>query len=126
MRRAAVAFSSQTGEPEVALEFNSDGAKKFSDVTTRLVGKSLAIFLDDMPITWPRVNTPITDGQAVISGGFTAEEARRLALQLNAGALPVPVTVVEKRTVGATLGAASVSQSIRAGLLGLAIVAVFP
>ena len=125
LRRAAVAFSSQTGEPEVALEFNSDGAKKFSDVTTRLVGKSLAIFLDDMPITWPRVNTPITDGQAVISGGFTAEEARRLALQLNAGALPVPVTVVEKRTVGATLGAASVSQSIRAGLLGLAIVAVF-
>ncbi len=125
LRRAAVAFSSQTGEPEVALEFNGDGAKKFADVTTRLVGKPLAIFLDDMPITWPRVNTAITDGQAVITGGFTAEEARRLALQLNAGALPVPVAVVEKRIVGATLGAQSVAKSVAAGFVGLAIVAVF-
>ncbi len=125
LKRASVAFSSQTGEPEVALEFNADGAKKFADVTTRLVGKPLAIFLDDTPLTWPRVNTAITDGAAVITGGFTAEYARQLALQLNAGALPVPVTVVEKRTIGATLGAESVSQSTRAGFAGLAIVAVF-
>ena len=125
LRRASVTFSSQTGEPEVSLEFNADGAKVFGEVTTRLVGKSLAIFLDDTPVTWPRVNTPITDGRAVITGGFSADVARTLALQLNSGALPVPVSVIEKRTVGATLGAESVTKSIRAGIAGLAIVALF-
>lgn len=125
LRRAQVTFNTQNGTPEVALEFNASGAKIFSDVTARLVGKPLAIFLDDMSIMWPRVNTAITDGRAVITGGFNQEEAKTLAMQLNAGALPVPVTVVEKRSVGATLGTESVVKSVRAGLVGLAIVAVF-
>lgn len=125
LRRAQITYSSQTGAPEVALEFNSDGAKIFGVVTGRLVGKRLAIFLDESPLTWPTVNTAITDGQAVITGGFTVEQARTLALQLNAGALPVAVRVIEKRTVGATLGAESVAKSIRAGLVGLGIVALF-
>lgn len=125
LRRAQVSFNSQTGSPEVALEFNPEGAKIFGEVTGRLVGQSLAIFLDDFPITWPRVNTPITDGAAVITGGFTVEGAKALALQLNAGALPVPVRTVEKRTIGATLGSVSVAKSVRAGLVGLSIVALF-
>lgn len=123
--KAGVTFGSDTGAPQVALEFSSDGGKKFGDVTTRLVGKSLAIFLDDTPITWPVVQTAIVDGRAVISGTFTREQARLIALQLNAGALPVPVSVIEKRIVGATLGTSSVNKSIRAGLVGLAVVAVF-
>lgn len=125
LTRAQVQFSSQTGEPEVSLEFNSEGAKKFADITRRLIGKPLAIFLDDIPITAPRVNTEIDNGQAAITGSFTQDAASTLALQLNAGALPVPVSVVEKRTVGATLGQESVMKSIQAGLIGLAIVAVF-
>ncbi|MEK7129607.1 MAG: protein translocase subunit SecD [Patescibacteria group bacterium] len=125
LRRAEVSFNNQTGTPEVALEFNPEGAKMFGNVTSRLVGRSLAIFLDDFPITWPRVNTAITDGRAVITGGFTVEGAKTLALQLNAGALPVPVRAVEKRTIGATLGSASVAKSVRAGLVGLFIVALF-
>ncbi len=125
LKRAMLAFSQQTGEPEVALEFNAEGAKKFADVTSRLVGKSLAIFLDGLPLTWPRINTAITDGNAVITGGFSQEAAKTLALQLNAGALPVPVKIVEKRTVGATLGQESVTKSINAGCIGLAIVAIF-
>jgi preprotein translocase subunit SecD len=125
LKRASLVFSQQTGEPEVSLEFNAEGSKKFADVTSRLVGKSLAIFLDGLPLTWPRINTAITDGNAVITGGFSQEAAKTLALQLNAGALPVPVKVVEKRTVGATLGQESVSKSINAGLIGLAIVAIF-
>ncbi len=125
LARAGVSFSSQTGEPEVAIEFTGEGAKKFGDVTTRLVGLHLPIFLDEYPLTWPTVKVPITDGRAVISGSFTKEQAKVLALQLNAGALPVPVSVVEKRTVGATLGAESVAKSVRAGLIGLVIVAVF-
>jgi preprotein translocase subunit SecD len=125
LKRAMVQFSPQTGEPEVALEFNSDGGKKFAEITQRLINKPLAIFLDEFPITWPTVNTPITDGKAVITGSFTADVAKTLALQLNAGALPVPVAVVEQRVIGATLGAESVSRSVAAGLVGLTVVAVF-
>ena len=125
LKNAQVDFSRETGAPQVAIEFTDDGAKKFSDVTTRLVNQQLAIFLDDEPLTWPRVNTPITDGRGVITGGFTTDAAKTLALQLSAGALPVPVKVVEKRVIGATLGASSVVKSVRAGFIGLAIVAVF-
>jgi preprotein translocase subunit SecD len=125
LKRAELKFSSQTGQPEVGIEFTDEGGKKFTDITTRLVGKRLPIFLDEVPLMWPRVSTPITDGQAVIEGQFTQDEAKNLALQLNAGALPVPVKVVEKRSVGATLGAKSVEASIRAGVLGLAIVGVY-
>jgi len=125
LKRAQVQFSTQTGEPEVSLEFSNDGATQFAQITRRLVGKPLAIFLDELPITWPRVNTEIADGRAVITGSFSQENAKTLALQLNAGALPVAVKVVEKRTVGATLGQESVRQSLQAGFIGLAIVAVF-
>lgn len=125
LKRAVLTFSSQTGEPEVAITFSGDGVKKFSDVTKRLIGKNLAIFLDDFPVTWPMVNTEITDGNAVITGSFTQQSAKRLALQLNAGALPVPVSIVEKRTIGATLGAQSVQKSVRAGVIGLLFVVGF-
>lgn len=123
--RAQVTFDTTTGAPQVAISFSSEGGKKFADVTKRLVGKPLAIFLDSIPITSPVVKQEITDGQAVINGQFTQEEAKTLALQLNAGALPVPVTIVQKETVGATLGASSVSKSITAGMVGLTIVALF-
>jgi preprotein translocase subunit SecD len=125
LKRAQVRFSSQTSEPEVGIEFTSEGTTKFADITKRLVGKPLAIFLDETPVTAPRVNTEILDGQAVITGSFTADTAKILALQLNAGALPVPVSIVEKRTVGATLGQESVVKSLRAGGIGLLIVAAF-
>lgn len=125
LKRAFVQFSTQTGEPEVSLEFSAEGGKKFADLTRRLVGFPLAIFLDDFPITWPQVNSEISDGRAIITGSFSQDAAKNLALQLNAGALPVPVSVVQKRVIGATLGAESVSRSMAAGFIGLAIVAVF-
>ena len=125
LTRATVTFDSTTGAPQVAITFNAAGATKFADVTRRLVGKPLAIFLDNMPITSPVVKQEITDGAAVINGQFTQDQATALALQLNAGALPVPVAVIEKETVGATLGASSVTKSITAGVVGLTIVAIF-
>lgn len=125
LSRADMLFSTQTGEPEVELAFNAEGGKKFADATTRLIGKPIAIFLDDMPLTAPVVQTAITDGRAVITGTFTQENARTLALQLNAGALPVPVRPIEERTVEATLGAESIAKSIRAGVIGLGFVALF-
>ncbi len=125
LKKAMLSFNSNNGEPEVAIEFTAEGGKKFADITKRLIGKPLAIFLDNTPLMWPTVKTEITDGNGVISGGFTTDQAKRLALQLNAGALPVPVTVVEKRIVGATLGADSIAKSLKAGVVGLAIVALF-
>jgi preprotein translocase subunit SecD len=125
LKKATLSFNGNNGEPEVAIEFTSDGGKKFAEITKRLIGKPLAIFLDGTPLMWPRVSTEITDGTGVISGGFTTDQAKRLALQLNAGALPVSIAVVEKRIVGASLGAESVSKSVQAGLIGLGIVAVF-
>lgn len=125
LQRATVTFDTTTGAPQVGLQFTSDGGKKFADVTTRLVGKPLGIFLDGTPITMPVVKQAITDGTAVINGTFTQDEAKNLALQLNAGALPVPVTVVSKTTIGATLGNSSITKSIRAGSVGLTIVAIF-
>ena len=125
LQRATVTFDSTTGAPEVGLQFTTSGATKFADVTTRLVGKPLGIFLDGTPITMPVVKQAITDGTAVINGTFTQADATNLALQLNAGALPVPVTVVSKTTIGATLGQSSVAESIHAGVVGLTIVALF-
>lgn len=113
------------GEPLVALEFDSDGTDIFRQVTTDHQGEMLAIFLDGIPIMTPVINDPILTGEAVITGSFSVEEARNLAIQLNAGALPVPIEVIEQRTVGASLGQASVEDSIRAGLIGLGLVMTF-
>ncbi len=125
LKKASVTFDSAAGSPQVSLQFSQEGGKKFADVTARLTGKPLAIFLDNAPVTIPIVKQAITDGQAVINGTFTEEEAKNLALQLNAGALPVPVSVVGKSAVGATLGQSSVVRSIQAGTVGLSIVALF-
>lgn len=124
LKRAQVVFSPETGDPQVGISFTPEGTKKFEEVTRRLVGQPLAIFLDDVLLSAPTVQNVI-QGDGVITGSFTRKEAQTLALQLNAGALPVPVHVVEKRTIGATLGEASIEKSIRAGAVGLGAVALF-
>lgn len=125
LNKAQVQFDPNTGKPVVGLEFNDEGAKKFGEITGRNVGKPVAIFLDEFPITTPLVREKITTGKAVISGEFTTAEAKLLSIQLNAGALPVPIKVVEQRNIGATLGTESVRRSIQAGLIGLIMVILF-
>lgn len=125
LKSAQIAFNRTTGKPEVNIEFNEDGAKKFADLTKKNVGKPLAIILDNQPVSAPIVQEEITGGSARISGDFTLEDAKNLSIQLNAGALPIPVSLVEQRTVGATLGAESVARSINAGLIGLGTVLLF-
>lgn len=125
LRRAVVQFDQTTGKPMVGLEFNEAGKKLFADLTRANIGKRLAIFLDELPVTIPVVQQEISDGNAVITGDFSVEEAKKLAVQLNAGALPVPIRVVEQRTVGATLGQESVRRSVEAGLVGVGVVAGF-
>ncbi|GAC1315521.1 MAG: protein translocase subunit SecD [Chloroflexota bacterium] len=118
-----VTFGSRAGLPDVAFEFNSDGATLFGQITQRLVGKPLGIFLDDQRISAPTVQSVLTNNGIIT--GLSLEEARLLALQLNAGALPVPVSIAEERTVDATLGADSVHKSIIAGELALLVVIAF-
>lgn len=97
----------------------------FADITERNVGKPVAIFLDGFIISQPTVNEKITGGKAVISGRFNIQEAKLLAQRLNAGALPVPIKLINQQTVGASLGKASLNSSLVAGIVGLIIVAVF-
>lgn len=112
-------------EPQVILNFNSDGAKLFEKITTDNVGQVLAIFLDGQPISTPVIQEPIPGGQANISGRFTATEARDLVRNLNFGALPVPIALESSSAVGPTLGAAAISAGVVAGVIGFAIVALF-
>ncbi|MDZ7586166.1 MAG: protein translocase subunit SecD [Patescibacteria group bacterium] len=128
LKKAAVSFGQSgntTGQPVVSLEFTQEGSQKFAEITQRNINKSVAIFLDDQLITNPIVNEPILSGQAVISGNFTPESASQLAIQLNAGALPVPIKIIEQKNISATLGSDSVKKSVIAGSIGLGLVALF-
>lgn len=125
LKRADVAFDQTTGKPLVALEFTDSGAEKFSRLTADNIGMPLAILLDTEVISAPMVQDQITGGSAQITGDFTIDEVKKLAVQLNAGALPVPVELVEQRTVGATLGAESIEKSVRAGIVGVSMVLLF-
>jgi preprotein translocase subunit SecD len=110
---------------QIAFTLKANGAKVFGDYTTNNVGKFLAIVLDKKVLSSPVIKTAITDGQGVIQGGFTADSANALAVQLRYGSLPVPVKVVESQTVGPTLGEESVRKSLLAGSIGLAVVVLF-
>lgn len=125
LEKATVEFDQKTGEPNVTLQFNAEGKQLFADITKRNVNQQVAIFLDGQPISEPTVREPILDGRAVISGNFTIDAAKKLAERLNAGALPLPIKLVSQQTVGATLGAKSLSDSARAGLIGFVLVLVF-
>ncbi len=125
LKQSVVGFNSTTGEPVVQLTFTTEGGEKFGDITERNVGRPLAIVLDDQLVSAPVVNGPIYGGQGEISGNFTTDEAKTLQVQLNAGALPVSLSVLEQRSIGATLGQASVEKSLVAGLIGFFVIVVF-
>lgn len=125
LKKASVTFNQQTSKPEVGLQFTEEGGVKFSEITARNIGKPLAIFLDEYPLSAPTVQAKIDGGSAVISGEYTLEEAKNLAITLNAGALPVSISILSQQNIAPTLGAESVSKSIKAGLVGLGLVALF-
>ena len=117
--------SFEQNRPVISFRFDTAGAQKFGRVTTRNVGRLLAIVLDNEVISAPRVNEPITGGSGIITGQFTVEETQELALLLRAGALPAPMSFLEERTVGPGLGADSVEAGKYASLLGLVLVVIF-
>jgi len=117
LTKAQAGVDPQSNQNIVNITFNAQGGAKFAKLTTENTGKPFAIILDGQVLSAPNINEPIIGGSAQISGSFTAESANELAIALGSGALPVPLTVVEERTVGPDLGA----DSIRKGLLAMAI-----
>jgi preprotein translocase subunit SecD len=113
-----------TNKIEIAFEWNAEGAILFKQITTRNLNKPLGIFLDNEVISAPTVQAVI-EAQGVIEGNFSLDEAKTLAIQLNSGALNVPLTIVERRDIGATLGADSLKKSLLAGIIGFALIILF-
>lgn len=114
---ARAGVDSRSNENVVNIQFDQQGGQKFAQLSTENVGERFAIILDGKVISAPVFNEPILGGSAQISGNFTAESANQLAISLQSGALPVPLTVIEERTVGPDLGA----ESIRSGLVAMII-----
>jgi len=125
LSKSTLEFDPNTNAPQVGLEFNNEGAKLFEDLTSRNVGKRIAIYLDGSPISAPTVNSAISGGKAQITGNFTYNEAKQLVQRLNAGALPVPIKLINQQSVGASLGQQSLKQSLFAGMIGILAVVLF-
>lgn len=123
--RSSVEINSTTSEPEVSLEFDEEGAKIFAQATQEFLNKRIAILMDDYPLTYPTVQGVIADGKAVISGSFDSQSAKELSAQLNAGALPLSINLVQQSQIGATLGQYSLNKGIFAGIIGLVLVCLF-
>jgi preprotein translocase subunit SecD len=113
------------GMPAVSFKFDSTGSRKFGDATSQNVNKPFAIVLDGKVLSAPVIREPILGGTGIITGDFTVEEANELALLLRAGALPVPLKIVEERTVGPSLGQDSIDAGEAACLVSLGLVIFF-
>lgn len=126
LKSSQVVFSNTAAAgPQVQLDFTKQGSKSFADITKRNIGKPLAIVLDNQVVEVPRVNTEIVNGSAVITGNFTTETAKALAIQLNSGALPAPLEIIGQSTVGPSLGLDSLKKSLFAGILGFISIIIF-
>lgn len=119
---AAGVLSNQTGQPVVSFKLDSVGAKKFANMTRDNIGRILAIVLDDTVVTAPMINSVIPGGRGEISGNFTLPEAGNVALMLRTGALPVPLNVLEERTVGPDLGSDAIQTGVESGVAGALLV----
>ena len=122
---ASVMMDSTSGKPVVSLKLNDEGTKKFAEATTNNLNKTISIYMDDEVISSPKVNSVITDGNAIIEGSSSVEEAQNLAGLINAGALPVTVKAISIENVGAQLGAEALPNAVKAGLIGIAIIFLF-
>src|SRR3989338_3873438 len=125
LQKSEVSSDRNTNEPLITVQFNSEGAKIFEELTKLNVGKPLAIFLDNELISMPTVQEVISGGNAQITGQFTFQEVQRLVSLFNAGALPAPLSLISRQTVGATLGLDSLNKAITAGAIGTLAIILF-
>lgn len=122
---ATTEFDPQTGAPYIGLQFDAEGTKLFADITRRNLQKPVAIVLDERIIQQPTVQSVIDGGEAKITGLYTVAEVKTIVKEINGGALPVPINLIQQQTVGATLGSESVQKSLVAGLIGLILIGIF-
>jgi preprotein translocase subunit SecD len=125
VENATVQTDPQTNSPVVSLKLYKEGAKKFAEATTRLVGKPIAIFMDKQIISWPTVNEPITNGEAVINGQRSAEEASRLAAEIRSGSIPFALEVKQFSSISPTLGANALNVGVNAGIVALIVICLY-
>lgn len=125
LRSATVQRDPQSGQFLIAFELDDEGGRIFADFTGQNINRFASIVLDKEIISSPVIRSQIPDGQGVIEGDFTLEDAQQLVVQLRYGSLPVPLRVETTRAIGPTLGQDSVQRSIRAGLVGLVVVLIF-
>ncbi len=125
LSNAQVVFNPTTGAPSIGLNFNQDGAKLMDTVTKEHKGEFLAIFLDGTRIQEAVIQDEISNGQAQITGNFTADYAQASVRDLNYGALPVPISLLTSQTIGATLGAAALNSGLKAGIIGFIALVAF-
>lgn len=130
LKSAALEFTTSNGgrlanEPIVSIVFNDEGATLFEKITRENAGKNLAIFLDGELISAPRINEAITGGKAIISGGFTPDQAKQLAQNLSFGALPVPIELTSTQTIGGALGEKALGAGVYAGVFGFIVLSIF-
>ena len=125
LKKARMGFDPNTGNPMILLQYDSEGAKIFKDLTAENVGKILAIYIDGKAISTPRIQEEISGGKAQITGDFTVDSAKKLVRDLNSGALPVPIKLISQQSIGPSLGAISLSKSLKAGIWGLLAVILF-
>ena len=124
LKKAEVSYDN-LGRPQISFEMTTEGAETFAKITRENIGRQLAITLDGVVQTAPKINTEIPSGSGVITGDYTVEQAKGTAALLNAGALPIKAEIVETRTVGATLGDESIAQSKNAGMVAIVLIWVF-
>lgn len=125
LKKALLEFDQNTREPMVGLQFDDTGSKLFAEITKNNIGKTVAIYLDGAPISAPVVREEIIGGIAQISGNFTPTEAKQLVGRLNSGALPVPIILLSKQTIGAILGDNALFAGLKAAIFGFLFVALF-
>ena len=125
VKDAEAGFGSQFNRPIVVMELTTQGKNRFAEITRNNIGKRVGIYLDNELLTNPQVQEEINRSQARITGFEDVQEAQNIALQIRSGALPVPVEVVQNRTVGPILGQRSIDQSVKAGIIGLILIVIF-
>ena len=125
LERASVVFGQQIGSAQISLKFNSEGADQLEKITRENIGKEMAIFLDGNLLSAPTIQSEIFSGEAQITGDFTPEEAKELVQNLNFGALPLPISLVETNTIGPSLGQETLNAGTKALMISFGLVFLF-
>ncbi|KKQ76689.1 MAG: Preprotein translocase subunit SecD [Parcubacteria group bacterium GW2011_GWC1_38_6] len=125
LKKAEIGFEQNAPKPLISIEFNDEGSKLFEELTQNNIGKPIAIYIDGVLISAPVVQSKIVGGKAQITGNFDIKSAQELARNLNAGALPLPITLISQESVGPVLGKISLEKSLKSGFIGFLAVIMF-